>query len=124
MLLLIIRAYLELVVFDRYLRHNAFAALYERVRNYPICAIAARVASVERICRAVDLAGIWYPKQVLCLQRSAVTTCLLRHCGVAAQMVIGVQQIPFRAHAWVEADGRVVSDKPYMREMYTVLDRC
>src|SRR6267142_2468310 len=28
-------------------------------------------------------------------------------------MVIGAQQMPFKAHAWVEVDGRVVNDKPY-----------
>jgi hypothetical protein len=39
-------------------------------------------------------------------------------------MVIGAQQLPFKAHAWVEVDGRVVNDKPYVPEMYTVLDRC
>ena len=43
---------------------------------------------------------------------------------VPAQMVIGSQQMPFRSHAWVEVEGRVVNDKPYMREMYAVLDRC
>jgi hypothetical protein len=39
-------------------------------------------------------------------------------------MMIGAQQMPFRAHAWVEVDGHVVNDKPYMREMYAVLDEC
>jgi hypothetical protein len=39
-------------------------------------------------------------------------------------MIIGVQQIPIKAHAWVEVDGRVVNDKPYMSAMYTILDRC
>jgi len=39
-------------------------------------------------------------------------------------MILGAQQMPFKAHAWVEVDGRVVNDKPYMREMYPVLDRC
>ena len=43
---------------------------------------------------------------------------------IPAQMVIGTQQIPFRAHAWVEVDGSVVNDKPYTPEMYAVLDRC
>ena len=124
MLLLCVRAYLEFLIAGHYLRRNAFAALYECVRRRPVRAIAASAGSVARVCRAVDMAAIWYPKQVLCLQRSAATTCLLRRCGVAAQMVIGVQQIPFRAHAWVEVEGRVVSDKPYMREMYVVLDRC
>jgi hypothetical protein len=59
----------------------------------------------------------------LCLQRSAATACLLKRCGIPAQMVIGAQQMPFKAHAWVEVDGRVVNDKPYMTEIYAVLDR-
>jgi hypothetical protein len=39
-------------------------------------------------------------------------------------MVIGAQQMPFKAHAWVEVAGQVVNDKPYTPEMYAVLDRC
>jgi hypothetical protein len=39
-------------------------------------------------------------------------------------MVIGVQHLPFVAHAWVEVAGRVVNDKPYMSEIYSVLFRC
>jgi hypothetical protein len=39
-------------------------------------------------------------------------------------MVVGVQQIPFLAHAWVELEGRVVNDKPYMSEIYLTLSRC
>jgi hypothetical protein len=61
---------------------------------------------------------------VLCLQRSAATACLLRRYCVEAHMVIGAQQMPFKAHAWVEVGGRVVNDKPYVAEMYSVLDRC
>jgi hypothetical protein len=37
--------------------------------------------------------------------------------------VIGAQRIPFKAHAWVEVEGRVVNDKPYMSEMYAIVDR-
>jgi len=33
-------------------------------------------------------------------------------------------EMPFKAHAWVEVDGRVVNDKLYTPEMYGVLDRC
>jgi Transglutaminase-like superfamily len=39
-------------------------------------------------------------------------------------MVIGVQQLPFVAHAWVEVESRVVNDKPYISEIYSVLSRC
>jgi len=70
------------------------------------------------------MACIWYWKEALCLQRSAATACLLKKYGVPAQLVFGAQQMPFKAHAWVEVDGRVVNDKPYTSEMYAVLDRC
>jgi len=121
---LVLRAYLRLIQFDLYVARGNFNALYEKVRRCPEQKTAARANAVERVCAAVDTASIWYWKEVLCLQRSAATACLLRRRGVAAQMMIGAQQIPFKAHAWVEVDGRVVNDKPYMREMYAVLDKC
>ena len=121
---LTLKAYWKLVRFDFYLARGDFAALYDRVRNHPVGAHTPSSDEIERICAAVDLACIWYWKEVLCLQRSAATACLLKKFGVPAQMVIGVQQIPFRSHAWVEVNGRVVNDKPYMPEIYAVLDRC
>ncbi len=124
MSLLVLRAYGRLILFDLYLARGNFAALYEKVRNYPVSKKAPPNNTVERICYAVDMACIWYRKEVLCLQRSAATACLLKQFGVAAQMVIGAQQMPFKAHAWVEFEGRVVNDKPYTPEMYAVLDRC
>jgi Transglutaminase-like superfamily len=120
---LVLKAYLQLITFDIYLARGNFRALYDRVRKFPV-AQKAGVSDVERICSAVDMACIWYWKEALCLQRSAATACLLKRCGVPAQMVLGAQQIPFRAHAWVEVGGCVVNDKPYMSEMYAVLDRC
>ena len=72
----------------------------------------------------MDFACVLYPKQVLCLQRSAATTLLLRRRGIAAEMVIGAQLLPFKSHAWVESEGAVVNDKPYVREIYRILDRC
>ena len=124
MTLLVLRAYLKLIYFDFYLARGNFSALYNRVRTYPIGAHAAGPDAVDRVCLAVDIACIWYWKEALCLQRSAATSCLLKSHGIAAQMVIGAQQVPFKAHAWVEVDGRVVNDKPYIPEMYAVLDRC
>jgi len=121
---LVLRAYLRLIQFDVYLARGSFKALYDKVRAYPIGNVRASADSAERICAAVDMACIWYWKEVLCLQRSAATACLLKRRGVPAEMMIGAQQMPFKAHAWVEVNGRVVNDKPYVREMYGVLDRC
>jgi Transglutaminase-like superfamily len=121
---IMLQAYLKLIHFDLYLARGNFAALYEKVRRCPVGTNVPVADAVERICYAVDMACIWYWKEALCLQRSAATACLLKKYGVPAQMVIGAQQMPFKAHAWVEVDGRVVNDKPYTPEMYAVLDRC
>jgi prolyl oligopeptidase len=124
MFFLALQAYLKLIHFDLYLARGNFAALYNKVRRYPFNARAPSRYTIEQICYAVDLAGIWYWKEALCLQRSAATACFLKRHGVAAQMVVGAQQMPFKAHAWVEVDGRVVNDKSYTPELYRVLDRC
>jgi len=121
---LVLKAYLKLIYFDVYSARGNFAALYDRVRNRPIGKPVPILNAVGKICSAVDMACIWYRKEVLCLQRSAATACLLKDYGIRAQMVIGAQQMPFKAHAWVEVDNRVVNDKPYMPEIYAVLDRC
>jgi hypothetical protein len=121
---LVLHAYWQLILFDRYLTCGDFRNLYERVRAHPLRQSPVVSETIPRICSAVDMACIWYWKRVLCLHRSAATTCLLKSRGVRAEMIIGAQLLPFKAHAWVEVDGRVVNDKSYTREMYQVLDRC
>jgi hypothetical protein len=121
---LVLRAYWKLIQFDLYLARGNFAALYSKVRGYPVAEQQPVPDAIERICSAIDMACIWYWKEALCLQRSAATACLLKKYGVHAQMVIGAQQMPFKMHAWVEVSGRVVNDKPYMPGIYNCLDRC
>ncbi len=124
MLFLVLQAYLKLIHFDFYLARKDFAALHNKVRLCPVANETPSRDAVRQICSAVDMACIWYWKEALCLQRSAATACLLKRHGVPAHMVVGARQMPFKAHAWVEVDGRVVNDKPSMPEMYGVLDRC
>jgi hypothetical protein len=124
MSVLVLKAYRKLIHFDVHLARKNFSALYENVRSHPLCKPTVSARTVEEICYAMDMACIWYWKEALCLQRSAATACLLREYGFPAQLVIGAQQMPFKAHAWVEIEGQVVNDKPYMHEMYAVLDRC
>lgn len=121
---LVLRAYLRLIQFDFYMARGDFEALYNNVRNCPIEQKPMSPNAIEQICSAVDMACIWYWKEAPCLQRSAATACLLKKLGVPAQLVIGAQQVPFKAHAWVEVGGRVVNDKPYSPQIYAVLDRC
>jgi hypothetical protein len=113
----------NLIRFDFYLARGDFYILYKKVRAYPVTRPSS-VQDIASICYTVDLACIWYWKEVLCLQRSAAAACLLRKHGISAELVIGAQQMPFKAHAWVEVAGCVVNDKPYMHGIYAVLERC
>lgn len=121
---LVLRAYFALLCVDAQLAWRGFSVVYEKVRNFQTRKDRHKAQTEAAICRAVDLACVFYFKEVRCLQRSAATTTLLRRSGFCAQMVLGVQTCPYRAHAWVELAGRVVNDKPYTPTMYTVMDRC
>jgi|SRR5580698_1065670 hypothetical protein len=121
---LVLEAYAKLVQFEFHLAYGTFTAIYEKVRHHPIARRRPPRDAVNHICSAVDVACIWYWKEARCLQRSAATACLLKNYGVPAELVIGAQLMPFRSHAWVEVGGQVVNDKPYVREIYGVLDRC
>ena len=118
-------AFLGFAAADVIIRFGGFHRLYETVRRWPVS--KKRFANAEQIgavIAAVDRAGRYYPKHALCLQRSAVGTCLLRMAGAPAEMVMGCRKIPFRGHAWVEVNGEVVNDKPNVQVHYRVLDRC
>ncbi len=67
------------------------------------------------------LAGCFYYKPVLCLQRSVVAARLLRKAGAEARLVIGYRAAPFLSHAWVEVDGRVANDSQAYKERLQVL---
>ena len=118
-------AFLGFAAADVIIRFGGCHRLYETVRRWPVS--KKRFANAEQIgavIAAVDRAGRYYPKHALCLQRSAVGTCLLRMAGAPAEMVMGCRKIPFRGHAWVEVNGEVVNDKPNVQVHYRVLDRC
>lgn len=104
---------------------SGLRALHDVIRAQAVETVnTTRPSDAGSLCRAMDLACVFYLHRVLCLQRSAATTLFLRHHGIPAQMVIGVKQIPFRSHAWVELNGEIVNDRPYLREIYQELERC
>ena len=117
-----LEAWLLLFYFDCRMRFRGFEAIHSTVRKRRVEEI--KRDEVERLCRAIDYGCVFYFKRVLCLQRSAVTALLLRRHGWEAKLVIGVQLLPFYSHAWVEVDGRVVNDKPYVVDKFEVLERC
>jgi hypothetical protein len=121
----VILSWMLLLYFDFIMKVRDLETLHNVLRRRQAGTVSDISApSSEQLCRAMDYACVFYFKRVLCLQRSAATTILLRWLGRDARMITGAQILPFRSHAWVEIEGNVVNDKPYMREIYQVLDEC
>lgn len=119
----VIKALLGLALFDTIVLCRSLESLCSVVRSWPLRELGSNSESVaiDQIVGAVERASVWYPKKALCLQRSAVTTCMLRDCGVQASMVVGVRPMPLLAHAWVEVHGRVVNDSVRVKTFYQSL---
>ena len=117
-------AVLGLAVFDAVLHTLSIKTFCTLVKRWPVRrrTVVDNATTIGRTCDAVERACVWYARAALCLQRSAVTTCLLRSRGVPARMVVGARPMPFLAHAWVEVGGAVVNDWPRVKTFYQSLD--
>lgn len=121
---LAIESWLLLLYFDCLMHLGGFGKAQAAVRNHKCVVDQEPSCSTADLCHAANLACVFYFKRVQCLQRSAATAVLLRRHGRRGEMVIGATLIPFQSHAWVEVDGVVVNDRPYVTEMFAALDRC
>ena len=121
--MLFLRALLALATYDVLCTVSTFARIHRMVKAWPVAHRFPNGDTIDRVCKAVNYACVWYPKQVLCLQCAFVTAYLLRKKGVPAQMVLGAQKLPFKAHAWVEVDGRAINERSNVQATYAVWDR-
>ncbi|MCI3205344.1 lasso peptide biosynthesis B2 protein [Pandoraea capi] len=70
---------------------------------------------------AMHRAALCYPQCTPCLPWYAALAMWCAHDGLRLQLVVGVQRQPFYAHAWAEAQGRVIGDDPRRREQLAVI---
>lgn len=113
-----------LFAFDLLLRVRGFEALIRRVESWPTAEPHRTDQEIcRRVCAMVTRAQVYYPKKAMCLQHSAVVTCLLRRRGVPAEMVLAAQEFPPKAHAWTEVAGTVVNDYRQVKTRYRELRR-
>jgi len=70
---------------------------------------------------ALNVASILYPRRTKCLEWACALILLSAQFGLRSKLVVGVQNRPFYAHAWVESDGYVVGDDPLRRNQLAVI---
>src|SRR6267378_1536895 len=122
--MLTLQALVALIMYDIMSTFRPFKAIHSTVKGWKVSDKCGNQETIDRVCSAVNYACVWYPKHVLCLQRSFVTTYHLRKHGVPALMVLGAQKLPFKAHAWVEANGRAINERSDVQATYGVWERC
>lgn len=70
---------------------------------------------------ALNKACFYFPISVKCLEWSAALTFMALRRKWKCNMEIGVQNLPFAAHAWVKANGEVIADTPNLPETLSVI---
>ena len=117
-------AFVGLLAFDFLLKFASFHSLIKRVERWPTAEPRRTdLETCRRVRAAVDRAQMYYPKKAMCLQHSAVMTCLLRLRGVPAEMVLAAQEFPIRVHAWTEVDGHVINDRQNVKTKHREMRR-
>lgn len=124
---LVARLMLTEIGYRRRLRHEGLARTLVRLQR------AARSAPCEtptptlyRTLRAYHALRRPYRQSSTahdCLVRSLALTAVLRRQGVSADLCIGVIDLPFKAHAWVEGNGFVLNEGLSTRRQHAVIGR-
>jgi hypothetical protein len=120
---LVVEAVLQLLRYDLTMALFGFKIVHRALSRWPASGADSDRNTERPICTAIDRASSLYWKRVYCLQRSVVTTRMLRRHGIRAELVIGCQHVPFVGHAWTEVNGRTVNDSRVFSERLCVLDR-
>ncbi|HEU5020570.1 MAG TPA: lasso peptide biosynthesis B2 protein [Bryobacteraceae bacterium] len=121
--MLIAWAWLELLRHDLTMKTRGFARVWSRLETTRTRAVCRRSDGGRAALEAIEWATTFYPKSVMCLQRSVVTARILRKCGFPANVAIGYRTAPFFSHAWVEIGDRVVNDERGYRQRLNILLR-
>ena len=117
-------AFIGLLAFDLLLKVRGFQSLIKTVESWPPAEPRTTNPEVcKRVRAMVDRAQMYYPKKAMCLQHSAVVTCLLRRRGVPAEMVLAAQEFPIKVHAWAEVEGTVINDFQSVRTRHREMRR-
>lgn len=82
---------------------------------------SAEMRSMRMCARQVQAAALYYRPGARCLPQAIAIARLLRRRGYPVSLVIAVRRFPFAAHAWVECDGQVLSDRQAVRREFTAL---
>ncbi len=126
---LVVRAWLQMLMIDCRLKFTKFEAVQKwiveaaklKANQTNDCPTSApRV--IDEVCRVVQTASrFYYRVRRDCLPNAMLAFYLMRKLGLPVELCLGVRKFPFKAHAWVEFEGRVVFTTPADIPKYKVI---
>jgi hypothetical protein len=75
----------------------------------------AEIEAMRKTAQQVQEAALYYRPGARCLPQAVAIARLLRGQGEPVTLVIAVRRFPFAAHAWVECNERVLTDRQDVR---------
>src|SRR5205823_899665 len=77
-------------------------------------------AQTMKLATALRRAALFGPYAGNCLSRSLALLWLMKRHGVDAELCLGarMEEGQLAAHAWVESGGRIINDRPDVREKF------
>lgn len=120
----VLRAFWTVCKVNWFLRRRGIAGVMQMIRKAAGTKKGFTIPSeqeLQALSDSVDIACAFYPKKVYCLGWASTFVLLALKKGWKCSLAIGVQGVPFYAHAWAECDGKVINDEPIVQEYLTVL---
>jgi hypothetical protein len=105
----LIAAYYLLVKTFAIIKLRGFYTLVEIIRHTKTHK-ASQKHDIYDLVVALNKACSFFPVKVKCLEWAAALYFLAKKNGLDCQFTIGVQNYPFRAHAWVEHQNKIIGD--------------
>ena len=76
---------------------------------------------IRQTLHNIIVATALYPGRSKCLEQTVAAFLLLRRRGARVQMGLGVQPYPFFAHAWLEMNGRPLTESDEVVSRFALL---
>lgn len=120
--ILLLRVFLILSRVHRCSRENRMIGLIRMMResrNFYCGKYRRALTPIDGLVVVLNLACLIFSRRTKCLEWACTLVLIGHRCGYDLDLVIGVQNRPFLAHAWVELDGEIVGDDPDRRMQFS-----
>lgn len=103
-------------------KFKGFKALITIIKKHkPIKYILPSAREIENLQNCLNKACKIFPIKTKCLEWAATLCLMFLKRDWYSNIVIGVQNYPFMAHAWVEVDNTIIGDDPKLRDGLSII---